>query len=184
MGTHSTVKFYNRGHNILNIYNQYDGYISGEGIEILNFLEDERWQGNGIDDLALLYVCYKKDGKPYHTYATTETDIQEYNYTIYQTDDGLMFKVTEETWDSENERTCLVTLLRYGTLKEFKRLVQTEYLRDLIFMEHCEEIDDDTRQYYRKMNFSQLLEQARLHNWNNIIEKIDLKDMEEEEGEF
>lgn len=183
MGTHSTVKFYNRGINILSIYNQFDGYISGEGIEILNFLEDERWQGNGVDDLALLYVCYKKDGKPYHTYATTERDIQEFNYTIDSTNEGLRFTIKQDTYD-DNGNEILKTLLRYATFKEFKKFVQTEYLRDLIFMNHYQEFTDEIRDFYRKASLKQLIEQAKLNNWNELVEKIDLKDIEIEEGEF
>lgn len=176
MGTHSTVKFYNRGRNILNIYNQFDGYVAGEGNEILKFLEDENWKGNGFDDTALLYVCYKKNGKPLHTYATTERDIQEFNYTIDNTEEGLRFTITEDTYNDDNQEV-LVTLLRYASFEEFKKFVNTECLRELIFWKHCEEFTDEMRKYFRKADYEQLVKQVEFYNWTDILEEI-------EKGEF
>ena len=48
MGTRSTIKFYRNKHNekpnvcVASIYQQYDGYISGVGHELANFLKDKK----------------------------------------------------------------------------------------------------------------------------------------------
>ena len=131
MGTHSTVKFYNRrGHCILAIYNQYDGYITGVGKELVEFLEDENWKGNGFDDTALLYVCFKKQGKPYHTYATVERDVQEFNYEIHDTEDGLVFNITEEKWLNDTQEIAYVNTLRWGNLQAFKDYIKETEIKE------------------------------------------------------
>lgn len=120
MGTRSTVKFYSEGRCVLSLYNQYDGYYSGVGKELVDFFEDKNNMGNGIQDTALLYVCYKKEGKPYHTYATTENDIQEYNYSIYEYKGKLIFEISRERWSEEFNDIVVVKTLRLGTFEEFK----------------------------------------------------------------
>lgn len=169
MGTHSTVKFYDkRNKNILSIYNQFDGYVSGEGMAIVEFLEDEEWKGNGFEDTALLYVCYKKEGKAYHTYATTENDIQEYNYKIYDTDEGLRFTITYQTWNDKGQET-LITLLNYKSFDEFKVYARTQELLDKIMYKHCEEISKELREYLNNMTYDSLLEQIKLYGWEDVL---------------
>lgn len=130
MGTHSTIKFYTK-HNkcILAIYNQYDGYITGEGANIYEFFKSEKSKGNGFDDIALLYVLYKKEG-PYHTYATTEQDIQEYNYEIHDTDEGIKITIKEEHYYEEKDEWALATTLRYGTLDDLKHYIDEETIKE------------------------------------------------------
>ena len=129
MGTRSTIHFYDDGKNILNIYNQYDGYLSGVGVDIVEFFKTEK--GNGFRDLALLYILRNKEGA-YHTYATTETDVQEFNYYIYNYYDEndkkmkLAFTVTEDKWINELEEFAIVTLLKNGTLEDLEELVKKE----------------------------------------------------------
>lgn len=168
MGTHSTVKFYDEYRNLLNIYNQYDGYVSGEGKEILEFIKDEKWKGNGLSDTALLYVCYKKEGKPLHTYATTENDIQEYNYIIRETNEGLRFTITHQTWN-DKDQYILVTLLNYADLDEFEKYVNTQCLFDNIMYKHCEEISSELRNYLSNMDYEGLLEQIKLNGWTDVV---------------
>lgn len=135
MGTHSTVKFYNRGrHNILSVYNQFDGYITGEGAELVKFLTSEEWKGNGFDDTALLYVCFKKQSKPYHTYATTEYDLQEYNYKIYDTDEGIRISILEERWLEDTNEHAFVETLRYGTIDDLREYVEEENIKEQAIM--------------------------------------------------
>lgn len=131
MGTHSTVKFYNReGHNILSVYNQFDGYITGEGDARVNFLTSDEWKGNGFDDIALLYVCYKKQGKPYHTYATIEYDLQEYNYKIYDTDEGIRISILESRWLDDTNKHAYVETLRFGTIDDLRKYVEEERIKE------------------------------------------------------
>jgi hypothetical protein len=43
MGTHSTIKFYNEYDiPLICIYQQWDGYISGVGYDLANFLKDKK----------------------------------------------------------------------------------------------------------------------------------------------
>lgn len=174
MGTHSTVKFYERGKCMLAIYNQYDGYVAGEGKKILDFYENKNWRGNGFDDEALLYVCYKKNGKPLHTYATTENAIEEFNYEIYDTEDGLRFTIKELTWDDDGE--ILKTLLRLATFEEFKEFVETEYLRELVFYKHCEDMDEVDRKFYREVKEKkELIYMIERDGWNEVLEMFEEK---------
>jgi len=52
MGTRSTVKFYNQWNQktpIMSNYNQFDGYISGVGHDLANWLKDKK-EKNGIEN--------------------------------------------------------------------------------------------------------------------------------------
>ena len=89
MGTRSTVKFYEEGKMMLGVYQQYDGYIEGVGAQIAELLEKYtivngvggEGTANGFGELALFYITnYKTDNG--NLYATTEDDIQEYNYVL------------------------------------------------------------------------------------------------------
>lgn len=122
MGTRSTIKFYDRYYrNLLSIYNQYDGYLEGIGAELVEFFESEQSRGNGFSDVALLYVIYKKSGA-YHTYATTENDIQEYNYIIQETDEGLRFTVKYQDFIDGQE--VLRTIIDWVDYKTFKDIIE------------------------------------------------------------
>ena len=121
MGTRSTVKFIDRnGRYLLSIYNQFDGYYEGIGQELVEFFSNPENYGNGFEDTALLYICKKKQGKPYHTYLTTQTDEQEYNYEIYDTEDGLKFTIKKDYYFSDGKYGTK-TELSYATLEEFTR---------------------------------------------------------------
>lgn len=96
MGTRSTVKFIEDNSNILSVYQQYDGYPSGVGQQIVNLIDkytivngiavgrEERVIANGFSDLALFYVLENKKGAG-NMYATTSNDSQEYDYEIHST---------------------------------------------------------------------------------------------------
>lgn len=130
MGTHSTIKFYNKSKKcILAIYNQYDGYITGEGANIYEFFQRKECRGNGFDDEALMFVLYKKKGA-YHTYATTEQDMQEYNYEIYNTEDGIRITIKEERYFDEINGFALYTSLNYGTLEDLKHYIDEETIKE------------------------------------------------------
>jgi hypothetical protein len=96
MGTGSTVKFYDEVEDqpILSVYQQYDGYISGVGHDLANFLKDKKivngynlgqtmelGYANGVGCLAAQYVANSKKviGGFYLTHANDE---QEYNYKV------------------------------------------------------------------------------------------------------
>jgi len=107
MGTRSTVKFYSgmdAKNPVASIYQQYDGYISGVGHDLANWLLskkivngfglDQRMnQGfaNGIGCLAAQYVAENKK-EIGGFYLTTESNEQEYNYKVIL--DGTKFHIT------------------------------------------------------------------------------------------
>lgn len=106
IGTRSTVKFYDGEDCICAIYQQYDGYLSGVGKELAEFLESKTMvngftksysiQANGIGCLSAQYVAEKKDGVG-NLYMTTSHDTQEYNYVVRLSGDkGLIIKAFEE----------------------------------------------------------------------------------------
>ena len=93
MGTRSTIKFYEGNKPLLSIYTQYDGYISGVGHDLANFLKDIKVvngygskdtifnAANGMGCLAAQYLAKFKD-KIGNVYITTPDDEQEYNYEV------------------------------------------------------------------------------------------------------
>lgn len=126
MGTRSTVKFYNRnGRCILSLYNQYDGYYEGIGQELVDFFGNKDNYGNGFEDTALLYVCYKKQGEPYNTYLTNESDKQEYNYSIFDNESGkLTFEIEEEIWLQKQKTFALIKTLQFANFEKFKNFIE------------------------------------------------------------
>lgn len=108
MGTRSTVRFYsefNQEEPILNVYQQYDGYIDGVGKELANFLKSKilingfnstqtikDGFANGMGCLAAQYVAENKT-EIGGFYLTTEDDNQEYNYEVRFIDNKFAIKV-------------------------------------------------------------------------------------------
>ncbi len=93
MGTRSTIKFYEGNDPLLSVYTQYDGYISGVGRDLANFLKDIKVvngygskdtifnAANGMGCLAAQYLARFKDSIG-NVYVTTPDDNQEYNYEV------------------------------------------------------------------------------------------------------
>lgn len=109
MGTRSTVKFYsefNQKTPILSVYQQYDGYISGVGHELANWLKDKKiingfgsqtmedGFANGMGCLAAQYVAAHKS-EIGGFYLTTPDDTQSYNYTVHLIDGKLIIVVDD-----------------------------------------------------------------------------------------
>lgn len=106
MGTRSTVKFYDESDEpILCVYQQYDGYISGVGHDLANFLIGkkivngfgsgqtmEKGFANGIECLAAQYVVERKRGIG-GFYLTTKDDKEEFNYEVRFIDNKFIIKV-------------------------------------------------------------------------------------------
>lgn len=97
MGTRSTTKFIvKRGKDltpIMNVYQQWDGYISGVGYDLANFLKRKKFingirlgqetdeYANGFGCLVAQYVKEFKTGVG-SLYITDLDDKQEYNYEV------------------------------------------------------------------------------------------------------
>ena len=112
MGTRSTVKFYSEHQEdvvLLSVYQQYDGYISGVGHKLANFLKGKKAIGgfsknrgetmkngfaNGMGCLAAQYVAANKT-EIGGFYITTPDDEQEYNYKVKLVDDEFVIEVDE-----------------------------------------------------------------------------------------
>ena len=106
MGTRSTVRFYENGKLILSVYQQYDGYISGVGCELANFLKDKKiingisdqkmadGYANGMGCLAAQYVASQKT-EIGGFYLTSADDMEEYNYEVRLTDGKIIIKVDD-----------------------------------------------------------------------------------------
>lgn len=106
MGTRSTVKFYDESDEpILCVYQQYDGYISGVGHDLANFLIGkkivsgfgfdqmmENGFANGIGCLAAQYVVERKRGIG-GFYLTTKDDKEEFNYEVRFIDNKFIINV-------------------------------------------------------------------------------------------
>lgn len=97
MGTRSLTFVYEGEEPVINMYRQYDGYPSGHGAEIAEFLApftmvngisttETRKVANGMGCLAAQLVANFKDGAGgFYLYPTTAVDCgQDYEYHIYQ----------------------------------------------------------------------------------------------------
>lgn len=108
MGTRSTTKFYDEhnGECLLAIYEQFDGYLSGVGYVLANFLKGkkvingfgkpeetmENGYANGMGCLAAQYVASRKT-KIGGFYITTPDDSQSYDYEVRIVDGQIQIKV-------------------------------------------------------------------------------------------
>ena len=95
MGTTSTVRFYSEFSNkpIVNIYQQFDGYIFGVGYELANLLKDKKvingynietmanGCANGMGCLAAQYIAHIKQNIG-GVYIEDLDDEEEYNYHV------------------------------------------------------------------------------------------------------
>ena len=92
MGTRSTTKIYDGERLILALYKQWDGYTDSWGKKLKEFIKSKRVVNgynmdeknkvfNGAGCFALQLVVEFKDGTG-DLYATTEGDLQEYNYVL------------------------------------------------------------------------------------------------------
>ena len=98
MGTRSTVKFIRKEGEkltpLVNIYQQWDGYIEGVGYDLANFLnqrdiingihsnqDDTRFYANGFECLIAEYIATFKTNVG-SFYITDMEDVEEYNYEV------------------------------------------------------------------------------------------------------
>ena len=109
MGTRSTVKFYsefNEDECIAAVYQQFDGYISGVGRSLAEFLkaktmingigvnQDMPEFANGMGCLAAQFVREFKS-RCGGTYMTSVDALEDYNYEVRMVNGALMIKVDE-----------------------------------------------------------------------------------------
>jgi len=111
MGTRSLTFIkdeYDKNNNIICMYRQYDGYLSGHGKELAEFLQDfnvvngysnitPARSANGMSCLAAQLVAYFKDGiGNIYLYPTNTSDVgEEFIYTISLIDNQLNIDVKD-----------------------------------------------------------------------------------------
>ena len=107
MGTRSLTFVYDGDKPILNLYRQYDGYPTGHGAELAQFLEgftivngigrETTRVANGMGCLAAQVVAHFKDsvgGFYIHSVDATECG-QDFEYHVYQKDRELRVRITD-----------------------------------------------------------------------------------------
>ena len=112
MGTRSLTFVYDEQDVIINMYRQYDGYPTGHGAELAEFLGQFRMTNgipvgrdktgdriaNGMGCLAGQLVTHFKgsDAGQFYLYPATATDCgQDYEYHIYKDAEGLRVRITD-----------------------------------------------------------------------------------------
>lgn len=110
MGTRSTTHIYDGGisaeNHLVSIYTQFDGYLSGYGIKLVNYLssmtivygynstQKNGHYANGMGCLSAQLIKHFKDGIGGY-YITDSSNSQEYDYHIYSHDDKIHVKIFE-----------------------------------------------------------------------------------------
>lgn len=102
---------------LLNMYQQYDGYPSGLGTELYEFLKDITMVNglgpddgdkiaNGAGDLAAQIVAHFKDGPGgvYLRHPSSKDCDQEYEYHITADLSGITIKVMEARWTGKRAK--------------------------------------------------------------------------------
>jgi hypothetical protein len=111
MGTRSLTFVYNEQNKpIINMYRQYDGYPTGHGAELADFLSvgrlvngmaltktAEEFVFNGMSCLAASMIAqFKQSPGGFYIYSVDETDCgQDYEYHIYDSGKGLYIEVVD-----------------------------------------------------------------------------------------
>jgi hypothetical protein len=107
MGTRALTFVYEGEKAIVNMYRQYDGYPSGHGLELAEFLTQGRLVNglsgknetvfNGMGCLAAAMVANFKDTPGgFYIYSVDETECgQDYEYHIYKDAEGLRVRITD-----------------------------------------------------------------------------------------
>lgn len=135
MGTRSLTFVYDEdGRNIINMYRQYDGYPSGHGKDLAEFLEPitmvngigatDNKIANGPGCLAAQLVAHFKDG-PGGIYLTPTTEVdcgQDYEYHIATHGEGLTITCQR----IEGRRPFRRKNIFDGGIEEFKAFCEKE----------------------------------------------------------
>jgi hypothetical protein len=140
MGTRALTFVYQGNTPIINMYRQFDGYPTGHGRELADFLApftmvnglqlgDQRKTANGMGCLAAQLIAHFKDGAGgFYIHPVTDTECgQDYEYHVYQDTEGLRVRITDRgfnmfglTMSDKNEA------LFDGTVEEFAQYCGVE----------------------------------------------------------
>ena len=107
MGTRALTFVYDGSTPIVNMYRQYDGYPSGHGLELAQFLtRGQLVQGlsgkeqvvfNGMGCLAAAMIAnFKETPGGFYIHSVEDTECgQDYEYHVYQVEDEIRVRVTD-----------------------------------------------------------------------------------------
>jgi len=118
MGTRSLTFVYDGDKAIINMYRQFDGYPSGHGVELADFLgsgemvngysDKDAKQFNGMGCLAAQMIAnFKNSVGGFYIHAVTDTDCwQDYEYHVYE--DKVVVKnptevIFSDSWENFKE---------------------------------------------------------------------------------
>lgn len=134
MGTRSTTHIYNgkinKKNHLVSIYRQFDGYLSGYGIDLINYLssmtvvngynssQENGQYANGMGCLSAQLIKHFKEGIG-GCCITNSDDSQEYDYHVYTHNDKIHIKIVE------NDK-----LLFNGSLFEFDKFYKKYLLSE------------------------------------------------------
>lgn len=108
MGTRSTTAIKDEnGKTLVTLYRQFDGYPTGHGQDLANFLsartvingfnsQTAKTHANGMGCLAAQLIGHLKGDQIGNVYVTNEGDSQEYNYTVYLKNHELYLRCESE----------------------------------------------------------------------------------------
>jgi len=108
MGTRALTFVYDGNDKIINLYRQFDGYPSGHGVELAEFLnsgemvnglslDEKEIVFNGAGDLAAQLVAhFKEEPGGFYLYPVTSEDCgQDFEYHVYVNDNDISIKVMD-----------------------------------------------------------------------------------------
>jgi hypothetical protein len=109
MGTRCLTIVYDHGKPIVNLYRQYDGYPSGHGVELYEFLSqfsaitngispnETRKTANGMGCLAAQLVAnFKESVGGFYIHSVEDVDCgQDYEYHVYEKDGEICVRVKD-----------------------------------------------------------------------------------------
>lgn len=106
MGTRSLTAFINKARQsqeICVVYRQYDGYPEGHGLELAQFLNDEKLEYNGIGCLAAQVISHLKNGwgGVYVEPANARDLGEEYIYEVHSDDKGMIKISCFDVWNDK-----------------------------------------------------------------------------------
>ena len=113
MGTRSLTFVYDGDETIINMYRQYDGYPTGHGAELAEFLSqftivngirvgESRKIANGMGCLAAQMVSHFKgdEAGQFYLYPASAKDCgQDYEYHVYTDERGLCVRITDRGYN-------------------------------------------------------------------------------------
>ena len=108
MGTRALTFVYQGETPLINMYRQFDGYPTGHGAELAEFLApfhmvnglqlgDKRKVANGMGCLAAQLIAHFKDGAGgFYIHPVTAPECgQDYEYHVYEDTEGLRVRITD-----------------------------------------------------------------------------------------